>query len=98
MGDKSPQASSHWSLLAIIDRMQDSDCLATGGDDLGFVDGTASRSRSSLLTIDGVGGERPADDTALPTRRQSRLSSPCGTARRAGLTGRLLRGTCPVRR
>src|SRR4051794_35300758 len=46
----------------------------------------------------GVGVERPAVDAILRARSESRLSSPCGTAPRAGLAGRRPRGTCSILR
>ena len=55
-----------------------------------------SRSRSGLLRDGGWGVERPAVDAALPTSRVSLLSSPYGTAHRAGPTGRRSRGTRSV--
>ena len=85
MGIKSSCASALWLFMAIVGCMQDDDCLVfhNGG---GLRDGTGSRSRSGLLRDGGLGVERPAVKAALPTTRESRLSSPYGTAHRAGLT------------
>src|SRR3954453_12172526 len=80
------------ALMAIVGCEQDDDCLAFHDDGDGSRDGTGSRSRSGLLRDGGLGVERPADDAALPPARGSRLSSPYGTAHRAGLTGRRSRG------
>ncbi len=96
MGIKSPYVSGRWPRMAIVGGMQDDDCLAVHDDGGGLRDGTASRSRSGLLRDGGLGVERPAVDAALPTTRESRLSSPYGTAHRAGLTGRRSRGTRSV--
>ncbi len=90
--------SSHWSLLATIDWMRDADCLLIRVVDVGFGDSTGSRSRSGLLGIGDVRGERPADDTALSARRESRLSSPCGTARPGGSYRTATENTCSARR
>ena len=86
MGGKSSQASSGWSLVAIIDCMQDAASLTD--DDVGFRDGTGSWPRSCLLRNGGLGVERPANDPALPAGRvavvlpvrDGSLGGPYGTA------------------
>ena len=87
MGEKSSQASSHWSLLATIDSMRDADCLVACIDEEGFGDGRDSRSRIDLLRSGGVGGERPADDSALSAKTGCSGCPPCA----GRLIGRVLR-------
>ena len=91
MGIKSPYASGCWPRMAIVDGMQD-DCLAFHNDGGGLRDGTGSRSRSGLLRDGGLGCPAAADDAALPTTRESRLSSPVRAGSPGGSYGTAVEG------
>ncbi len=98
MGIKSSCVSARWPLMAIVGCEQDRDCLAFHDDGDGLRAGTVSRSRSGLLRDGGLGVERPRTTQLCRPRGSPGCPPPCGTAHRAGLTGRRPRGTCSVLR